>query len=571
MAALLCGVATANEPSANGSGAESTGNLQAGGTNSPPTIKQPSGLPSTIAANQAINSGKKAVGASSKPPLAIDKQTTFILKPLLPDGYPDYFAALNDYCRGPATPDTNAAVLLVEAFGPELVPPAIRDQYFALLGLGALPSDGRYFVRSSEMVERWAKATPQLVEAEQPDALQGQFTSAGIQPWSINEYPMVAEWLAINDASLRLITTASRRANFYEPIVSPSQNLPALYSVTMPMEQALGEMAIALQARAMLFAKSGNVDAALDDLITCHRWLRFMGAVPLGQYAVETRTSEISLCQVELKILHCCHPSLKQVERMKTELAALPPLSSLADRINLADRFRYLDTVCLLDKKGSGALKQLFGEMSLTAEESALQKATSDLLFDWNEPLRMGNEWFDRQTAVYRMTNRPEREKALEKLHEDLEQMSTDAAKPGMFVLNWFTKRSAKAAISRIVGASLLQLFDNEAPGILNIDDQLELHLAFTQTGTALAAYHADNGEYPEQLDSLVPKYIAQLPHDLYDDQSPLHYRRESSGYLLYSVGSNGRDEHAGMSDSFSGSDDISVLVTDASMPETDK
>ncbi len=375
VAALWCGIATANEPSANGSGAESTGNLQTGGTNSPPTIKQPSGLPSTAAANQAINSGKKSVGASSKPPLTIDKQTTFILKPLQPDGYPDYFAALNDYCRGPATPDSNAAVLLLEAFGPELVPPAIRDQYFALLGLGALPSDGRYFVRSSEMVDRWVKATPQLVEAEQPDALQGQFTSAGIQPWSIDEYPMVAEWLAINDASLRLITTASRRTNFYEPIVSPSQNLPALYSVTMPMEQALGEMALALQARAMLFAKSGNVDAALDDLITCHRWLRFMGAVPLGQYAVETRTSEISLCQVELKILHCCHPSLKQVERMKTELAALPPLSSLADRINLADRFRYLDTVCLLDKKGSGALQQLFGEMSLTAEESRLAKS----------------------------------------------------------------------------------------------------------------------------------------------------------------------------------------------------
>jgi hypothetical protein len=249
----------------------------------------------------------------------------------------------------------------------------------------------------------------------------------------------------------------------------------------------------------------------------------------------------------------------------------LPPLSSLADRINLADRFRFLDTVCLVDKKGSGALQQLFGEMSLTAEEGALQKAASDLLFDWNEPLRMGNEWFDREATVYRMANRSEREKALEKLHADLEQMSTDAAKPGIFVLNWFTKRSAKAAISRFVGASLLQLFDNEAPGILNIDDQLDLHLAFTQTGTALAAYRAENGEYPEQLESLVPKYIAQLPHDLYDEQSPLHYRRESSGYLLYSVGANGHDEHTGMSDSFSGSDDISVLVTDASAPATDK
>jgi hypothetical protein len=570
MSALVCGSICANEPSANSSVAEPAVNQRTEGTSS--STGQPAVLSGNSVQGQAVNSdAKRAVRASSKPPLVIDKQTTFILKPLKPDGYPDYFAALNYYCRGSATADSNAAVLLVKAFGPELVPSSIRDQYFGLLGIDELPLADKYFVRSQEMMERWVKATPQLVESEQPDSLQGQFTSAGIQPWSVDEYPMVAEWLAINETSLRLITAASRRANFYEPVASPSQNLPALYSVTMPLEQALGEITLALQARAMLFAKSGDVDAALDDLITCHRWLRFMSAVPLGQYAVETRTSEISLCQMELKILHCCHPSLKQVERMRAELAGLPPLGSLADRINLADRFRYLDTVCLVDQKGSGALQQLFGEMSLTSEESALQKATSDLLFDWNEPLRMGNEWFDREAAVYRMTNRAEREIALEKLHADLEQMSTDAAKPGIFVLNWFTKRSAKAAISRVVGASLLQLFDNEAPGILNIDDQLQLHLAFIQTGSALAAYRADNGEYPERLELLTPKYVAQLPHDLYKDQSPLHYRRESSGYLLYSVGVNGRDEHVGMSDSFSGSDDISVLVTDASLPAADK
>jgi hypothetical protein len=572
---ILCGLglafglwttsSQANGPPVNAD-AQSTGEEKVG-ISTPPALPGKSNGLSGNAAEQKVteSSPKKSVDPLHKPPVIIDKKVTYILKPLRPDGYPDYFAALNEHCRGPASTSKNAAVPLIQAFGLETVSPDIRDQYFSLLGIDVLPSVGNYFVRSQEMIERWIKGTPQLPDGEQADSLQGQFAIAGGEPWTPDEYPMVAEWLSINVGPLRLITEASQRPHFYEPIVSPSQTLPALYSVAMPLEQTLSEITLALQARAMLLAKSGKIEAALTDLLTCHRCLRLMGSMPVGQYAVETRTAEISLCQAELKLMHYGHLTQKQTERMRSERARLPPLSSLADRIDLGDRYRFLDAVCVLDRKGPAALQQLFGETSLTAEESSLQKAASDLLFDWNEPLRMGNEWFDRETAVYRKADRQERENALEQIHVDLEQMSIDAANPGIFALNWFAKRSAKAAFGRVVGASLLQLFDNETPGILNISDQLELHLAFEKTGIALAAFRAENGEYPEQLEELAPKYLEQLPTDLYSDRHPLRYRRESGGYLVYSVGPNGRDEQAGTSVNFPDSDDISIFVTDTS------
>src|SRR5262245_18987492 len=44
----------------------------------------------------AKSSEKQAAKPSHKPPLVIEESTTHILKPLRPDGYPDYFAAINE-------------------------------------------------------------------------------------------------------------------------------------------------------------------------------------------------------------------------------------------------------------------------------------------------------------------------------------------------------------------------------------------------------------------------------------------------------------------------------------------
>ncbi len=62
--------------------------------------------------------------------------------------------------------------------------------------------------------------------------------------------------------------------------------------------------------------------------------------------------------------------------------------------------------------------------------------------------------------------------------------------------------------------------------------------------GFALAAYRADHGAYPAKLADLTPNYVAEVPKDIFND-SELHYRLEGKGYLLYSVGVNGKDDGA--------------------------
>jgi len=59
----------------------------------------------------------------------------------------------------------------------------------------------------------------------------------------------------------------------------------------------------------------------------------------------------------------------------------------------------------------------------------------------------------------------------------------------------------------------------------------------------ALERYRLAQNEYPPALESLVPQFIEQLPHDIIGGQ-PLHYHRTENGkFLLYSIGWNETDD----------------------------
>jgi hypothetical protein len=62
-------------------------------------------------------------------------------------------------------------------------------------------------------------------------------------------------------------------------------------------------------------------------------------------------------------------------------------------------------------------------------------------------------------------------------------------------------------------------------------------------TALAIRRYQIDeNGRIPHNLESLVPRYLAEIPRDLMDG-APLRYRLLKNGYLLYGVGANGFDD----------------------------
>jgi hypothetical protein len=71
---------------------------------------------------------------------------------------------------------------------------------------------------------------------------------------------------------------------------------------------------------------------------------------------------------------------------------------------------------------------------------------------------------------------------------------------------------------------------------------QADMMRRMTITAIALARFRSAESRYPDQLSDLVPAYLPVIPVDSADGH-PLRYRREGTGFALYSVGENLEDD----------------------------
>ncbi len=70
----------------------------------------------------------------------------------------------------------------------------------------------------------------------------------------------------------------------------------------------------------------------------------------------------------------------------------------------------------------------------------------------------------------------------------------------------------------------------------------LEALVLTTRTGLACRVFKARNGRYPNSLDELVPGLIPAVPADPFTGD-PLVFKRKGEGFILYSLGSNQKDD----------------------------
>ena len=57
------------------------------------------------------------------------------------------------------------------------------------------------------------------------------------------------------------------------------------------------------------------------------------------------------------------------------------------------------------------------------------------------------------------------------------------------------------------------------------------------------ARKHLEHGDYPQNLNQLVPATLKKLPDDPFALNGLLRYRRTKTKYVLYSVGPDGKDD----------------------------
>ncbi len=71
---------------------------------------------------------------------------------------------------------------------------------------------------------------------------------------------------------------------------------------------------------------------------------------------------------------------------------------------------------------------------------------------------------------------------------------------------------------------------------------QLEATFLAARTGLACRLYKSRTGQYPEHLEELVPGILTEVPIDPFTGK-PFVYRREGEGFIVYSLGSNQKDD----------------------------
>src|SRR4051794_33967419 len=134
--------------------------------------------------------------------------TTRIVEPTLPDGSIDYLTAVEQRFGDGVTPENNAAVLLLRAFGPAALPKyAPEDGITNRMGMPHLPADGDYFVTYDAYCRQHSIARG---EQEDDPAVTDELSTVKVST-------ATADWIRQNDRALALVAEASRRPRFFIP------------------------------------------------------------------------------------------------------------------------------------------------------------------------------------------------------------------------------------------------------------------------------------------------------------------------------------------------------------------
>ncbi len=483
----------------------------------------------------------KPAPTKRKPHFTVSKETTYVTKPLDADGYIDYAAALHERLHRGVTPDNNAVVLLWKAFGPHPERTKMPAEFFKWLEIDPPPERGDYFIDLGKYVKERRK----LDQLDWKDPIFQEQTDCSHRAWKAARHPEIAAWLKANEKPLALVIEASNRSQYYSPLAPKrtEKGSSGLFGALLPGVQKCRELANALTIRAMLHLGEGRIDDAWRDLLACHRLGRLVGRGPTLIEGLVGIAIDSIASNAEVVFLADADLKTEQIRKCLNDLRKLPPMPSFADKIDVCERFMFLDVVMMVERNGLKTLEGLAG--GTPNSSSFLDKITSIYLrtsIDWDPSMRTANRWYDRVAKALRVEDFAERRKQLDKIDKELKDLTKKTRESMPQPLQIIFGKDSSKIVSEWIGNVLVGLL---MPAVLKVQqardrcDQMQanLYLAF-----ALAAYRCDNGSYPKNLEALMPKYMDKIPNDLFSGK-PLVYKPDEKGYLLYSVGVNGSDD----------------------------
>jgi hypothetical protein len=475
--------------------------------------------------------------------ITIGPDTTVLDGPLAPDGLVDLVTAFDQQLSAGVTAENNAAIPLLEAFGPAVIPDEYRTRFCAALGCPTPPVAGDYVVGPAPFAEMRFSALPEGGVDLQQQFIEVQLKQCVSRPWSRDDFPEVASWLDANEPALARIAVALQRDHFYIPLGDDKGAFDGLQTV-FPQRQQCMDATRLFVARAMLQLASGDLGSAWRNLEACHRFPRVACDPTLIGWLIADAV-ERGAYDADRSFWQAGELTAEQSRRCAADLAALPPLPALAAMFDESERF---ETIGRIQDMARGDTYELDHDVRKLG-------VVLNAVIDWNACLRRVNRHHDELVAALRLERYADRVQQLRAIDARCDAEPVAFSDAGSLLREFV--RSGSAEVGEKLALSIVCSAES-AETMLRVEAASIARLELSRLGFGLAAYHANHGAYPESLAALAPGDLPSVPQDPYSGKNFV-YRRVADGYQLYSVGHNLTDDGGRGRSSEPQGDDIGI------------
>ncbi len=469
--------------------------------------------------------------------LEIGPDTTVIDGPLNEDGTIDYLSYVNGKLREKVKLEDNFAVVLLQTIHPEdWTSESVRQQSLAWLGVQQT-DPSMYFRRYPTFMRAQAGESSNPSDFNITDSpWYGEVQRTAENPWSEEDYPEVKRWLDESASSMDMIAQGLDRNGFAIPFFVEEGKGESLCMVPLAHLGHIRGLARAYASRAELKIHDGDIDGAWMDVVVIHRLAQITEEQPVFISRLVAYSVHQFAIKVSQDILNSSDASIQQLRRGVKETQAMPRILELTDAVDTDSRLMMVD---LLLRCRIGPIPDL------QLSEKTYQFVGHEL-FDINFALRELNRLADLQVEMFSIESPKDRLNALEQFEQEVGQRCDQAEL--MFKGNPEAIKAMRGLIeeSNIYTAGGLYLFIHDVfprPAMCEQAKQsIQMALELEVVAFAIAAYHADRGKFPPDLNALSLAYLLNLPVDFATGELPV-YRVEDGVAVVYSFGADLDDD----------------------------
>jgi hypothetical protein len=448
--------------------------------------------------------------------IPVGRDTTFVMGPVDAEGYVDYVAAVNAEFSEGVTSENNAAVVLLRATGMDDVAPAQRAGFLRGLGVKEMVAVGKRGPTLADVM----KGREGESESDRMDRVNDAEDARTKKVWKAEEDREAAEWVARNEEALLLVKQASLRERCFEPLID-EDGRGSILQVTFVELRGKRELANVLAARAMMRLGAGDMAGWREDVMTMERYGRLVMQEPA---LIQRLVGMAILAQADACIwAGLSRMSAAEAGEMLKELRGMPAVPELAEAVDKLERLLPLAELSALAKYGNSWAKP------------ASMRVAGGTLGDGVEPVDFAGAMWD-SNRLWDMAVAGMREKTYAGMKSAAIAFGSEKErirKEWSGIIHLGMDRA-------VVEIIMLMATDFSSAGKLEQESRIRRGMA--EVGLVLATDRGTRGAYAARLEDLPAAEVAGRDEDFFSG-GKLVYRREGNGYVLYSVGRNGRDD----------------------------